>query len=86
VGCSADSHQLVPQRFTRDDGNWLELLAPEVARVVMWAIGVLLTSAPMIAGVVRAESVPEVEAVATWWDDFMRTVASGAGGAAGDAE
>jgi hypothetical protein len=86
VGCSADTHQLVPQRFARDDGNWLELTTPEVARVVTWAIRVLLTCAPMIAGVVRAESVPEVEAVATWWDDLMRALASTAEGAPGNAE
>jgi hypothetical protein len=57
-----------------------------VARVVTWAIDVLLTCAPMIAGVVRAESVPKVEAVATWWDDLMRAVASTAESAPGDAE
>ena len=84
VGSSADTHQLVPQRHTRDDGNRLELPQSEVGRVVYWAVDLLLTCFPLIASIVRAESLPDIAAVAAWWENLTRTSATGQPSAAED--
>ncbi|HEX4755831.1 MAG TPA: hypothetical protein VH661_08780 [Candidatus Dormibacteraeota bacterium] len=77
VGCSADVHQLVPQRHSREDGHHLELPGAEVGLVVRWAIDTLLMCFPLVAKVVRPEVVADVEAVGVWWKDVMRNVDRG---------
>jgi hypothetical protein len=53
----------------------LELPQSEVGGVVYWAVDLLLTCFPLIASIVRAEGLPDIAAVAAWWENLMRTSA-----------
>lgn len=67
VACSADAHQLVPQRHSQPHGNFLELPESEVRPLIGWTVNVLLYCAPYLAAAIRPEAADCVREVTAWW-------------------
>jgi hypothetical protein len=71
VGCSAEAHQLTPQRHSREDGNHLDLPDELADQAVAWAMELLLSAAPLIAFAVRMSALEPTREVLRWWSEVL---------------